>query len=712
MTNPSSKPKSAKHARTHKGGTHHESTVYIDEVSCRASATVQWLLEGADHDGTHPITAHNVISLFICGQEAFAAIAADLEKARSSVDLVCWGFDPGMELVRTPGTWPRGETYGGLLRRIATRPENPVKVRLLVWYSAIGSALMKNLPGHTDSVIPGNIDFSGILHPRFRDKPAPGQPPIPQQTVAKLRAAHCVDWWAWALDPKNKSQIEVVKRQADSAAITALILKEKNQPSAASPVDEKNLLQAHGSHHQKTILIDYHHEEGANAVGYVMGLNSLTGYWDTRQHLFNDPLRERQQDAPPGTSVTEVVERVEKAGGDTTDVRVDPLHDYACRIRGQALRCLQRNFHGGWLRAKGTSQNDETQLPTRLVEADKFSKGSRLQIIRTQPEEKDQTVRDMYFHATGQASNYLYLENQYFQYTEWAEHLIICRKRHRAFYQMVAPTSGPTAPDVLNVFVVIPKPENAGMVPRTFDTLKILGRSDLMHELDGTGQPRGQWVDMMPERDALRAWDALHPRTTASRREFDLTQRAEVEVQKEKLVVPQARNKYEVKLRQSDVGGTAARINEPTIQELEAVGIRVLIAMLESYDNGLSGLKGKTANDKYRQIYIHSKLLIIDDAFFTLGSANLNQRSMAADSEINVATDDPVQARKLRMDVWGQHTGGLFDGGSGKNIDIRKTFFSWQQLMNENDKAKLSGQSTTGFITTFHDSKTSSVRRA
>jgi phosphatidylserine/phosphatidylglycerophosphate/cardiolipin synthase-like enzyme len=712
MTHPSKNPTGAKHAPAPHGSTHRESTVYIDEVTRTATASTQWLLEGADEDGTHPITAHNVIRLLMFGEEAFATIATDLGRAQASVDLVCWGFDPGMELVRKPGSWPRGETFGGLLRRIATRAKNPVKVRLLIWYSAIGSSVMKNMPGYTDSVVPRIIDLPGILHLEFLKQPAPNRPPPPPPTVSELRVAHCVDWWAWALDPANQDQIEVVKREADGDAITALIAKEKNQPSFSSPLDEKNLLQAHGSHHQKTILIDYMHDEGANAIGYVMGLNSLTGYWDTRRHRFNDPLRERQQDAPPGTSVTEVVERVKKAGGDTTDVRVDPLHDYACRIKGQALQCLQRNFHGGWLRARGTSWNDETQLPTRLVDADAFARGSRLQIIRTQPEDKDQTVRDMYFHATSQATNYLYLENQYFQYTEWAEHLIICRKRHRAFYQKVAPTSAPTAPDVLHVFVVIPKPEKAGMVPRTFDTLKVLGRSDLMHELDGTGQPQGQWVEMMPERDALREWDARHPRTTQSRREFDLTQRPAVESQKAKLVDPRPFNKYGERLNQSDVGGTAARINEPTLEQLEAVGVRVLVAMLESYDDGLSGLKGKYYKDKYRQIYIHSKLLIIDDAFFTLGSANLNQRSMAADSEINVATDDPVQARKLREDVWGQHTGGRHDGGNGDSSVIEETFKQWEKTMLTNDFNKTKGFALNGFISTFHDSKTSLVRRA
>ncbi|MGK5077893.1 phospholipase D-like domain-containing protein [Janthinobacterium sp. HLX7-2] len=38
----------------------------------------------------------------------------------------------------------------------------------------------------------------------------------------------------------------------------------------------------------------------------------------------------------------------------------------------------------------------------------------------------------------------------------------------------------------------------------------------------------------------------------------------------------------------------------------------------------------------YEEIYIHAKVAIVDDAAFTLGSANINLRSMAIDSELNI----------------------------------------------------------------------------
>ncbi|GLE05759.1 hypothetical protein PINS_up014807 [Pythium insidiosum] len=61
---------------------------------------------------------------------------------------------------------------------------------------------------------------------------------------------------------------------------------------------------------------------------------------------------------------------------------------------------------------------------------------------------------------------------------------------------------------------------------------------------------------------------------------------------------------------------------------------------------------------KSRNLYIHSKLVIIDDAYVSVGSANWNRRSMTSDSEINanivdseeVMTPDGIPASKLARD--------------------------------------------------------------
>ena len=81
----------------------------------------------------------------ICGEDGFKQIAKDLREARQSADIVCWGFDPGMELERNSDTWPRGIRYGELLDEITKRKENPVTVRLLIWYDDDGSKVQNNM---------------------------------------------------------------------------------------------------------------------------------------------------------------------------------------------------------------------------------------------------------------------------------------------------------------------------------------------------------------------------------------------------------------------------------------------------------------------------------------------------------------------------------------------------------------------------------------
>ena len=57
----------------------------------------------------------------------------------------------------------------------------------------------------------------------------------------------------------------------------------------------------------------------------------------------------------------------------------------------------------------------------------------------------------------------------------------------------------------------------------------------------------------------------------------------------------------------------------------------------------------------YKPIYVHAKVTIVDDLWSTLGSANLNNRGMRDDTELNVATLDSELARGLRMLLWAEH---------------------------------------------------------
>jgi phosphatidylserine/phosphatidylglycerophosphate/cardiolipin synthase-like enzyme len=162
----------------------------------------------------------------------------------------------------------------------------------------------------------------------------------------------------------------------------------------------------------------------------------------------------------------------------------------------------------------------------------------------------------------------------------------------------------------------------------------------------------------------------------------------------------------------SDVVVAANKIDKPSQLILEKTfGLRVCVAALNACEFNQARRQWR-----YREIYIHSKLLLVDDGFFTLGSANLNQRSMAADSEINLATNDPRHATALRKRIWSQLTDGKYDGGSATRQEIEQTLNDWVKLMNENkDKQKAQSpdpkkKQMKGFIVPLDDGRSSTTR--
>ena len=61
--------------------------------------------------------------------------------------------------------------------------------------------------------------------------------------------------------------------------------------------------------------------------------------------------------------------------------------------------------------------------------------------------------------------------------------------------------------------------------------------------------------------------------------------------------------------------------------------------------------------ERYRPVYVHAKVAVIDDTWSTVGSGNMNNRGMRDDTEMNVATLDPTLARGLRMMLIAEHLG-------------------------------------------------------
>lgn len=240
------------------------------------------------------------------------------------------------------------------------------------------------------------------------------------------------------------------------------------------------------------VLIDY--EDPDWAIGYVMGHNSITDFWDTDKHLFRDPRRETFYsmdhaalqaaawkegdcyDTPaPGYVVSDsqlaARERLVQSYIDKHSHVTKPYQDVSCRLRGAVLYDLNHNFCQAWRESsRSGSLFQETcwlvakvatklLLPTSPVknlesilehEADPFESdfikkrneiklsafnltGGRhgVQLLRTQPLHGEKSIKECYANLTRQMFHYIFIQNQYFQYQDWADHLIDCVGRLR-----------------------------------------------------------------------------------------------------------------------------------------------------------------------------------------------------------------------------------------------------------------------------------------
>jgi len=679
---------------------------HIDEVRRTATSTVQWFAEMKNKRGaaSHPITHNNRLTMFICGEAGFADIAKHIGEARESIDLCCWGFDPGMELQRGAGaTWPRGETYGDLLIAAGKRG---VKVRLLVWYDllAVTGDNPRNMPGYTHGLFPWcrhernraaadkigarhSVDtLAAYVHKPFTAKQLKAEniepfsvartPIHPRDVPGLAREEYCHSWYAAAVHGHLPNISLCVRKGQPKAAGASLDAHDKLFPDLELGGLERQGIELIATHHQKTVLIDFCHADGTKAVGYIMGLNSVTDYWDTEDHLLENTRREQG-------GATEAKEHEYGAKPDGGFRTLKPYRDYACRLDGgSALIEVNRNFIYAWYRETvngGSVESDmarqalavkEDIVPSALNRAPQAEDCS-VQVIRTQPEEQDTTIRDIYFQATDiatMAAGYLYIENQYFQYEPWSRRLMQSREQVMERWKRGRAKAGKGMEDMpmMHVMIVIPCPERETMIPRTYDALAVLGQQGHMTKQTEMIEDANKTADS-PQYDALGNPGGGHGAI-------------------------------------DEVVAYANQIDKPSIETLEkTLRIKISVAMLNTcgFENG---------RWRYREIYIHSKLMLVDDTFMTIGSANLNIRSMAADSELNLATVNPPLVKARRQDIWNKLSGKSENPSEDSSNDIQSSFRNLSQLMNRNQTQKEGGKKITGFLLPLSDKRSSNMR--
>ena len=110
-------------------------------------------------------------------------------------------------------------------------------------------------------------------------------------------------------------------------------------------------------------------------------------------------------------------------------------------------------------------------------------------------------------------------------------------------------------------------------------------------------------------------------------------------------------------------------------------------AALERYHNFmLCGLAAEDANGCRTPVYVHSKLMIVDGEFATVGSCNLHHYSLYGNGELNAAIDDSGSAMSLMAELFGEHVGIDIAG-----LDDLRAVQQFKQIAQQNNSAREKG---------------------
>lgn len=618
-----------------------------------AVLTLPWFVQRTEYN-----PAEATFEALVNGEEAFGAIYDAIQAAQRSVDIICWGFQPSMYFKR--GANGNGSVAIGQL--LESKGKQGVKVRLLCWGGATHPAqLMENMnPGDnlaslwpdTRNSMQRSFDLTWYARAELNNvtqwsaREGPDLAIHPQQD--KL--------YRWLERNKAFPNIEFATRDfslTDRVEIAwrTLWYGKDDTRSHTTKLGNSATLGFFPSHHQKMVLIDY--ELSGREVGFVMGHNMLDEYWDTNEH--------RNVCLHP------------QAGRNGRH----PRQDISCRVNGPILRYLNANFCQAWDEATGQATGAQRAATALALRRD-IDSPVMAQILRTQSQHGKGGTHDietMYLQAVNNATNFIYIENQYFRFPPLAQ------KIRDAAQKQVKHGRDPGEHGSVHLFVVTNASDDAigSGTLSTYRMLDALGRADTMPEigkLERSEALQQQLVNALKERAyaASAVNDIQFARILGYSREKDQTW-AEAKAQL---------REAQVKLAELE----RRKENPPaTIIPDEIPGLKVHVCTLVAPDT--------PPGEPWVRTYVHAKLMIVDDVFTTLGSANLNTRSMEGDSELNICHENEVATRPLREKLWGIHTKGLGVGKNGPNVnrlDAGEVFNKWRYIIDKNKKRQASSK--------------------
>ncbi|KAK1382854.1 Phospholipase D [Heracleum sosnowskyi] len=381
------------------------------------------------------------------------------------------------------------------------------------------------------------------------------------------------------------------------------------------------------THHQKSIIVDSEGLGGESQkrriVSFIGGIDLCDGRYDTGEHslfltLGNEHLKDFHQPNFPGSSI--------QKGGPR-----EPWHDIHCRLEGPVAWDVLYNFEQRWKKQVGnkflfslpeldnfiirpspvtTSQDPDTWNVQLFRSIDggaafgfpqKPEEASALGLVSGKENVIDRSIQDAYINAIRRAKNFIYIENQYFVGSSFGWQSTDIKDEDIAALNLIPKelslkiVSKIAAGERFTVYIVIP-----------------------------------MWPEGIPESQSVQAildWQ---------RRTMQMMYKDIAVALKVKGLTANLRDYltfFCLGNRQKPVPGEYVPTQKPE-----------------------PGSDYSRAQEARRfMIYVHSKMMIVDDEYIIVGSANINERSMhgGRDTEIAMGAYQPSHLATTQTE-WGK----------------------------------------------------------
>lgn len=681
-----------------------------------ATVNFNWFLKDAEkfENGTQSEPVPATFKALVNGKEAFEELHDRIANAQHSIDIAIWGFQPSMHFKRDG----KSPCIGDLLIQKALEGK---KVRILVWslpgdIQTFSEANLGNKPGvwlkdKVEGVTSAQVDYDRWWYEAIRGN---------FDNVIRRSDIYGIIYTT----KKFEKLVEFTKSSNRTNLVykNRHVAKQENNYKDKTLPEEAQRLQKHNfkdetlpknaykyalkyapSHHQKTVLIDYEIPE--LAVGFVLEHNMVDNYWDDSNHSLKTTLPNKGKNSPT------------------------PLQDVSSIVTGQVLWDINHNFCQSWDRQNnkqwgkdpvdigitGKRQSftrDHYQPNPSLVDDSKLVMA---QIVRTYDQPDIEDIMKVYLKNIKQTTSYIYTENQYFRFPPLVREFI----SHWETIKNNGRTEGP-----IHWFTVT-NSSDEGIGVGTYTTnemFKLLGKQDVMpgvarniklNELEAQlGMAKKREFRLYNE--SMKAPTAEGKAVAAA--EFEKNQQEIQRIEKE-IGEIKAKQHEEQKTQEAGKAGPTKKegeLNQIESSELgqeepnltkelgyevsDTPGIKAHICTLMPKDENGKYVHTykKNGKDTPAEVYVHSKVTIMDDVFTVISSANLNTRSMQVDTELGIIMECAEVAEGLRKRLWDLHT----NKNSAANPDdmhdyavAKNAFNEWKDLIEANKRSKKDGNS-------------------